>query len=85
MARPRKSSDLTLSTGTTLTSWAETLGARDIFVGANALDYSGYPDCRPEYFEAFTRMADLATRAGVGPRSAVGNSHQTRSTTPESR
>jgi 7-cyano-7-deazaguanine synthase len=46
-------------------AWAETLGARDIFVGANALDYSGYPDCRPEYFEAFTSMADLATRAGV--------------------
>jgi 7-cyano-7-deazaguanine synthase len=46
-------------------AWAETLAARDIFVGANALDYSGYPDCRPEYFQAFTRMADLATRAGV--------------------
>jgi 7-cyano-7-deazaguanine synthase len=46
-------------------AWAETLGARDIFFGANALDYSGYPDCRPEYLEAFARMADLATRAGV--------------------
>jgi 7-cyano-7-deazaguanine synthase len=46
-------------------AWAETLGARDIFIGANALDYSGYPDCRPEYLEAFARMADLATRAGV--------------------
>jgi 7-cyano-7-deazaguanine synthase len=46
-------------------AWAETLGARDIFLGANALDYSGYPDCRPEYLEAYTRMADLATRAGV--------------------
>jgi 7-cyano-7-deazaguanine synthase len=46
-------------------AWAETLGAADIFIGANALDYSGYPDCRPEYFEAFTRMADLATRAGA--------------------
>lgn len=46
-------------------AWAETLDARDIFFGANALDYSGYPDCRPEYLEAFTRMADLATRAGV--------------------
>jgi 7-cyano-7-deazaguanine synthase len=45
--------------------WAETLGASDIFIGANALDYSGYPDCRPEYIEAFTRMANLATRAGV--------------------
>jgi len=46
-------------------AWAETLGSRDIFFGANALDYSGYPDCRPEYIEAFRRMADLATRAGV--------------------
>lgn len=46
-------------------AWAEALGARDIFFGANALDYSGYPDCRPEYLEAYARMADLATRAGV--------------------
>jgi 7-cyano-7-deazaguanine synthase len=46
-------------------AWAETLGAHDIYLGANALDYSGYPDCRPEYLEAFARMADLATRAGV--------------------
>lgn len=46
-------------------AWAETLGARDIFIGANALDYSGYPDCRPEYLEAYARMAALATRAGV--------------------
>ncbi len=46
-------------------AWAETLGAHDIFIGANALDYSGYPDCRPEYLEAYARMADLATRAGV--------------------
>jgi 7-cyano-7-deazaguanine synthase len=46
-------------------AWAETLGAADIFIGANALDYSGYPDCRPEYLEAYARMADLATRAGV--------------------
>ncbi|HEY3012077.1 MAG TPA: 7-cyano-7-deazaguanine synthase QueC [Gemmatimonadales bacterium] len=45
--------------------WAEVLGAADIFMGANALDYSGYPDCRPEYIQAFQRMADLATRAGV--------------------
>ena len=45
--------------------WAEVLGASDIFMGANALDYSGYPDCRPEYIQAFQRMADLATRAGV--------------------
>ncbi len=46
-------------------AWAEVLGATAIFVGVNALDYSGYPDCRPEYIEAFTRMANLATRAGV--------------------
>jgi 7-cyano-7-deazaguanine synthase len=45
--------------------WAEVLGASDIFIGANAMDYSGYPDCRPEYIQAFQRMADLATRAGV--------------------
>ena len=47
-------------------AWAETLDARDIFIGANALDYSGYPDCRPEYLDAYARMAALATRAGVG-------------------
>jgi 7-cyano-7-deazaguanine synthase len=46
-------------------AWAETLGASDIFVGVNALDYSGYPDCRPEYIAAFERMANLATKAGV--------------------
>lgn len=46
-------------------AWAETLGASDIFVGVNALDYSGYPDCRPEYIEAFERLANLATKAGV--------------------
>lgn len=45
--------------------WAEVLNANDIFIGVNALDYSGYPDCRPEYIEAFERMANLATRAGV--------------------
>jgi 7-cyano-7-deazaguanine synthase len=45
--------------------WAEVLGARDIFIGVNALDYSGYPDCRPEYIAAFEKMANLATRAGV--------------------
>lgn len=45
--------------------WAEVLGAEDIFIGVNALDYSGYPDCRPEFIEAFERMANLATRAGV--------------------
>jgi 7-cyano-7-deazaguanine synthase len=46
-------------------AWAEVLGAADLFLGINALDYSGYPDCRPEYLEAFQRLADLATRAGV--------------------
>jgi len=46
-------------------AWAETVGAQDIFIGANVLDSSGYPDCRPEYLEAFERMATLATRAGV--------------------
>jgi len=44
---------------------AETLGSQDIFIGVNALDYSGYPDCRPEFIEAFERLANLATRAGV--------------------
>ena len=48
--------------------WAEVLDATDVFIGANALDYSGYPDCRPEYIEAFERMANLATRAGVEGR-----------------
>ena len=46
-------------------AWAETLGSSDIFVGVNALDYSGYPDCRPEYIAAFEAMANLATKAGV--------------------
>lgn len=46
-------------------AWAETLGAADVFIGVNALDYSGYPDCRPEYISAFEAMANLATKAGV--------------------
>ena len=46
-------------------AWAEVLGASDIFIGVNALDYSGYPDCRPEYVSAFQQMANLATRGGV--------------------
>jgi 7-cyano-7-deazaguanine synthase len=46
-------------------AWAEALGSSDIFIGVNALDYSGYPDCRPEYIEAYERMANLATKAGV--------------------
>jgi len=46
-------------------AWSEVLGARDIYIGVNAVDYSGYPDCRPAFVEAFERMANLATRAGV--------------------
>jgi len=46
-------------------AWAEVLNARDIFIGVNALDYSGYPDCRPEYIAAYERMANFATRGGV--------------------
>jgi 7-cyano-7-deazaguanine synthase len=46
-------------------AWAEVLDAGDIFIGVNAVDYSGYPDCRPEYIEAFERMASLATKAGT--------------------
>jgi len=46
-------------------AWAEVLGANDIFIGVNAIDYSGYPDCRPEYIEAFERMANLATKVAV--------------------
>ena len=46
-------------------AWAETLGATDIFIGVNALDYSGYPDCRPEFIAAFERMANLATKLGT--------------------
>lgn len=46
-------------------AWAEVLGANDIFIGVNAVDYSGYPDCRPEYIESFENMANLATKVGV--------------------
>jgi 7-cyano-7-deazaguanine synthase len=46
-------------------AWAEAIGARDIFIGVNALDYSGYPDCQPEFIDAFERMASLGTKAGV--------------------
>jgi len=49
-------------------AWAEVLGSSDIFIGVNALDYSGYPDCRPEFIEAFENMANLATKAGVEGR-----------------
>lgn len=47
-------------------AWAEVLGAFDIYIGVNAVDYSGYPDCRPEFIEQFERLANLATKAGVG-------------------
>lgn len=50
-------------------AWAEVLGAEDVFFGANVMDYSGYPDCRPEYLQAFERLADLATKAGVEGKS----------------
>lgn len=49
-------------------AWAETLDSSDVFIGVNALDYSGYPDCRPEYIAAYERMANLATKAGVEGR-----------------
>jgi 7-cyano-7-deazaguanine synthase len=52
-------------------AWAETLESSDIFIGVNALDYSGYPDCRPEYIAAYERMASLATRAGVEGRTRL--------------
>ena len=52
-------------------AWTEVLGATDIFLGVNALDYSGYPDCRPEYITAFEKMANLATKAGVEGRLAL--------------
>ena len=52
-------------------AWAEVLEASDIFIGVNALDYSGYPDCRPEFIEAYQRMANLATKAGVEGRTEL--------------
>jgi 7-cyano-7-deazaguanine synthase len=52
-------------------AWAEVLESSDIFIGVNALDYSGYPDCRPEFIEAFERLANLATKAGVEGRSQL--------------
>lgn len=52
-------------------AWAEVLNARDIFIGINAVDYSGYPDCRPEFIEAFERMANLATKAAVTGRCRI--------------
>jgi 7-cyano-7-deazaguanine synthase len=52
-------------------AWAEVLGSSDIFIGVNALDYSGYPDCRPEFIHAFEQMANLATKAGVEGRQTL--------------
>lgn len=52
-------------------AWAEVVEASDIFIGVNAIDYSGYPDCRPEFIEAFERMANLATKAGVEGRTRI--------------
>ncbi|MBI3651667.1 MAG: 7-cyano-7-deazaguanine synthase QueC [Acidobacteria bacterium] len=79
LAVPKERSNEAMNTGIPITyvparntvflsfalAWAETLNAADIFIGVNALDYSGYPDCRPEYIAAYERMANLATRAGV--------------------
>ena len=52
-------------------AWAEVLGAADVFIGVNAMDYSGYPDCRPEYIKAFESMANLATKSGVEGRTRL--------------
>ena len=52
-------------------AWAEVLGSSDVFIGVNALDYSGYPDCRPEFIDAFEKMANLATKAGVEGRQSL--------------
>ena len=85
IAVPKGRSDQAIGTGIPVTyvparntiflshalAWAEVLESQDIFIGVNSLDYSGYPDCRPEYIEAFERMANLATRAGVEGRSRL--------------
>jgi 7-cyano-7-deazaguanine synthase len=52
-------------------AWAETIGASEIFIGVNAVDYSGYPDCRPEFIEAFEVLANLATKTGVQGFTAI--------------
>ncbi len=52
-------------------AWAEVLEASELFIGVNAIDYSGYPDCRPEFIEAFSKMANLATKAGVEGRTSI--------------
>ena len=83
IAVPKGRSDEAIGTGIPITyvparntiflahalAWAEVLGAEDIFIGVTAVDYSGYPDCRPEFVEAFERLANLATQAGVEGRS----------------
>ncbi len=80
---PKGRSDEAMSTGIPVTyvparntiflshalAWAEVLGAQDVFIGVNFLDYSGYPDCRPEFTEAFEKLANLATQAGVEGKS----------------
>jgi 7-cyano-7-deazaguanine synthase len=80
---PKGRSDEAMSTGIPVTyvparntiflshalAWAEVLGAEDVFIGVNFLDYSGYPDCRPEFIEAFEKLANLATQAGVEGKS----------------
>ncbi|MGA2118369.1 MAG: 7-cyano-7-deazaguanine synthase QueC [Bryobacteraceae bacterium] len=85
IAVPKARSEMEMSAGIPITyvparntiflsfalAWAEVLEASDIFIGVNALDYSGYPDCRPEYIEAYQRMANLATKAGVEGRTRV--------------
>ena len=60
-------------------AWAEILGSEDIFIGVNALDYSGYPDCRPEYIAAFERLANLATKAGCGGKAEAEDPHPSHS------
>lgn len=88
VAVPKNRDDDEISTGIPITyvparntiflsvalAWAETLGAKDIFIGVNAVDYSGYPDCRPAFITAFTDLANLATKAGV--ESDVTDSYQ---------
>jgi 7-cyano-7-deazaguanine synthase len=61
--------------------WAETLGARDLFLGVNAIDYSGYPDCRPEFLAAFEALARVATRRGRSAARSSMSTHRSRSST----